>query len=259
VEKPYLHSHIAQTVWLYSQNPRIDVETEIDWQERHQLLKASFPINVHAMSATYDVQFGHVTRPTHQNTSWDEAKFETYAHQWVDVSENGYGVALLNDCKYGYSTEGSDLSITLLKGATYPDPKADLGKHRFTYSLLPHVGDFRQGGVIPSAAALNQPLLCSSLQPHTGDLPPYFSLVSCDAPNAVITAVKKAEADDGLVVRLYDAFDCKSKVTLTVPTAYTKAYACDLLENEERELSITEGKVTIPLSNFEIATLKFQK
>jgi len=259
IERAYLHSSILQTVWLYSQSSRIDIETDIDWHEKHQVIKAVFPLNVHAMSATYDVPFGHVIRPTHQNTSWDEAKFEVYAHKWVDMSENGYGVALLNDCKYGYSTEGSDLSITLLKCATYPDPNADQGRHHFTYSLMPHVGDFREAGVIPEAWYLNQPLLSRPIAPHEGELPDHFSLVSCDSPNAVITAVKKAETDDGLIVRLYDAFDCKSNVTVTVPAEYGKAWLCDLLENEERDLPIQNGSVTLSLSNFEILTLKFQK
>jgi alpha-mannosidase len=99
IERTYMNSSIRQTVWLYSESTRIDFETEVDWHDRHQLIKAVFPLNVHTMSATFDVQYGHVTRPTHQNTSWDRAKFETYAHKWVDMSESGYGVALLNDGK----------------------------------------------------------------------------------------------------------------------------------------------------------------
>ncbi|MBQ9131724.1 MAG: alpha-mannosidase, partial [Clostridia bacterium] len=259
IERSYLHSTIVQTLWLYSQSSRIDMETHVDWHEKHQVLKAFFPLNVHATSATYDVQFGHVTRPTHRNTSWDKSKFEAYAHKWVDVAENGYGVALLNDCKYGYSARGSELSITLLKCATFPDPNADQGEHHFTYSLMPHVGDFREAGVIREAWSLNQPLMSRPVSDGKGSIPAAFSLVSCNAKNAVITAVKKAEADDGLIVRLYDAFDCKSNVTLTVPTDYTKAYLCDLLEREEQALSVQNGSVTLPLSNFEILTVKFQK
>ena len=259
IRRRYMKSEITQTLWLYSENSRIDFVTDLDWHETHQILKAVFPLNVHATSATYDVQFGHVVRPTHMNTSWDEAKFETYAHKWVDLSENGYGVALLNDSKYGHSTEGSDLSITLLKCPTYPNPNADQGKHHFTYALMPHVGDFREAGVIAEAWALNQPQMGCPIGAQRGELPETFSFVSCDAPNAVITAVKKAEADDGLIVRLYDAFDCKSKVTVRVPEGYKTVALCDMMENPEKKLILTDGAVTLPLSNFEIVTLKFTK
>lgn len=257
IERSYMHSTIKQTLWLYSESSRIDFETEADWHDHHQIIKATFPLNIHAMSATYDVQYGHVTRPTHQNTSWDAAKFETYAHKWVDVSECGYGVALLNDGKYGHSIESNKLSITLLKCATDPNPRADEGKHYFTYSLMPHMDDFRRSGVIEESYELNQPLWESTIGANRGELDERYSFVSADKPNAVITAVKKAEQGDGLIVRFYDAYDCKSDVTISVSASYGKAYLCDLMENELQEIGIKDGKVTVPVSNFEIVTLKF--
>ena len=259
IERQYMHSTVKQTLWLYSESSRIDFETDMDWHEHHQVLKAYFPLDVHAMSATFDVQYGHVTRPTHENTSWDKAKFETYAHKWVDVSENGYGVAMLNDGKYGHAVEGSTLSITLVKSATDPYPEADQGRQTFTYSLYPHTEDFRRGGVIEESFALNQPLYEKEVNASKGELAENYSFVSADKSNAVITAVKKAEHDDSLIVRFYDAYDCKSNVTLTVPNAYTGAYFCDLMENEIKALNISNGKVTIPVSNFEIVTVKFVK
>ena len=254
-----MNSTIKQTLWLYSESSRIDFCTDMDWHEHHQVLKASFPLDVHAMSATFDVQYGHVTRPTHQNTSWDKAKFETYAHKWVDVSENGYGVAMLNDGKYGYGVEGCDLSITLVKCATDPNPEADQGKQSFTYSLMPHLEDFRRGGVIEESFALNQPLYEKTVGASKGDLAETYSFVSVDRPNAVVTAVKKAENGEGLVVRFYDAYDCRSKVTVTAPAEFSKAYLCDLMENELSALEITDGRVTVPAGNFEIVTLKLVK
>lgn len=259
IEREYMHSTIKQTMWLYSESERIDFETELDWYDHHQILKAEFPLDVHAMSATYDVQFGHVTRPTHENTSWDAAKFEVYAHKWADVSENGYGVALLNDCKYGHSINGSTMALTLLKCARDPYEQADEGKHTFTYSIMPHMNDFRDGGVIEESWALNQPLYERKLDKQTGTLPESYSFVSTDSKNAVITAVKKCEYDDGLIVRLHDAYDKKSRVTLSVPAEYTKAYICDMLENELEPIAVKDGKVTLQLSNFEIVTLKFIK
>ena len=253
-----MNSTIRQTVWLYSHSRRIDFETALDWHEHHQILKAFFPLDVHATSATYDVQFGHVTRPTHQNTSWDKAKFETYAHKWVDVSENGYGVALLNDGKFGHAVEGSLLSLTLLKCAAYPNPNADQGTHAFTYSLLPHDEDFRRGGVIEESHLLNQPSYELDVPAAEGNLPETYSFISADRPNAVITAVKGAEDGDGIVVRFHDAYDCRSTVTLTIPEPYTRAYLCDLMENELEELTVVEGRVTLPVKNFEIITVKFK-
>ena len=205
--------------------------------------------------------FSTVTFPVpHTRTrAWDKAKFETYAHKCVDVSENGYGVAMLNDGKYGHAVEGSKLSITLIKSATDPYPEADQGEQSFTYSLMPHIDDFRKSGVIEESFALNQPLYERKVTANNGDIAERYSFVSVDKPNAVITAVKKAEKDDSLIVRYYDAYDCKANVTLSVPDTYTKAYLCDLMENEVKELTVKDGMATVPTSNFEIVTVKFAK
>jgi alpha-mannosidase len=211
------------------------------------------------MSATYDIQFGHVSRPTHENTSWDEARFETYAHKWMDLSENGYGVSLLSANKYGYSVLGSTVGITLLKCPTDPNPHADRGEHHFTYAMMPHVGDFRQAGVITEAWSLNQPLMCQAVEARENGLASQFSLVSCDAPNMVATALKKAEDGEDLILRMYDAFDCKSTVTVTLPEGTRHAELCDLMETSQRTLSLENGRVTFPVSNFEIVTLRFGK
>ena len=259
VVKRYMHSTITQKIWLYSGSPRIDFETEIDWHEKHQILKAAFPLAIHANNATFDIQFGHVVRPTHENTSWDKARFESYGHKWVDVSENGYGVSLLNDCKYGYNTEGSTLKLTMLKCATYPNPHADEGKHIFTYSLLPHIGDFREAGVIQEAYSLNQPLEAVHVNSGDGTLPGTYSLVSSDSPNVMIETVKKAEADGSMIVRLYEAFDRRSKAVISVAEGFKKAYLCSLLEDELEELPFDGTKLPLPVRNFEIITLKFTR
>jgi alpha-mannosidase len=252
-----MHSTICQHIWLYSDSRRIDFETEIDWHEHHQILKAAFPLDVLSSTATYDIQFGHVSRPTHENTSWDKAKFEVYGHKWVDISEPGYGVSLLNDCKYGHNTEGSTLKLTMLKSGTYPNPEADQGIHTFTYSLLPHMGDFRSAGVIREAYNLNQPLLASPVTGENGDLPTSFSLVSCDNESIIIETVKKAEVDNGMIVRFYESFGGKTNATVQVAPGFTKAYLCDLMENELQELPIRNDCVSLPIHNFEIVTLKF--
>ena len=149
--RSYMNSQITQTVWIYSGNPRIDIENDIDWQERHQIMKLAFPFDVHSDSATFEIQYGHTKRPTHKNTSWDAAKFEVCAHKWVDISEYGYGVSVLNDSKYGFSAEDNTITVSCLRGPTYPNENADLGKHKFTISILPHLGDLRDGKVIEEA------------------------------------------------------------------------------------------------------------
>lgn len=257
IRRKYLNSSIVQTVWLYEDCERIDIDTELDWHDEHQLLKAAFPLDVHTSRATYEIQFGHVERPTHRNTSWDAAKFEVCAHKWADLSEDGYGVSLLNDCKYGHSAKGSTLRLTLQKCATYPDPEADKGKHSFTYSLLPHAGGWREAGVAQQALALNQPLIAAPLSAQTGDLPAAWSLVQCDAPNVLVDTVKKAEDSADIVVRAYEAFDRRTAAaTLSFGFDVKRAVLCDLMENEIAELTVTENAVTLPVANFELVTVK---
>jgi len=259
VTRKYNDSVICQKIWLCSKSRRIDFDTEIDWHEKHQLLKVNFPFDIHTDEAVYEIQYGHVRRPTHRNTSWDSARFEVCGHKWVDVSEHGYGVALLNDCKYGFATNGSNVELTVLKRPTYPNPDADEGRHVFTYSLLPHVGDFREAGVIQEAYGLNQPLNAVEVCARKGVLPQDFSLVSCNKNNVVIEAVKKAEKDDAMIVRLYDAYDSRCNAKITVADGFKEAYICDMMENELEKLSFNGTDVTVPVKNFEIITLKFKR
>lgn len=259
VVKKYLDSEISQNIWLYSNSRRIDFETDIDWHEHHQVLKVAFPVDVHTNTATYETQFGHIERPTHGNTSWDEAKFEVCGHKWMSVAENGYGVALLNDCKYGFNTEGSTMKLTVLKCSQYPNAEADQGEHKLTYSLMPYIGDFREGGVICEAYALNQPLEVTYCGQNSGTISSDFSLVSCDSKNVIVETVKKAEADNGMIVRMYDAFNRKTKAKISVCKGFSEVYLCDLMENEIQKLEFDGCSVTVPISNFEIVTLKFTK
>lgn len=258
--KSYEDSIITQTIYLTDGSSRIDFETHVDWHQRHQLLKAVFPLDLHANQATYEIQFGHVVRPTHANTSWDAAKFEVCAQKWADIGENGYGVSLLNDCKYGHSAEGSTLTLSLLKSATYPNPEADQGEHMFTYSLYPHAGDFREAGTIREAYDLNQPMMAVSCN-GTGTLPGSFSLVSCDQPGVIVETVKQAENGGDIIVRLYDAFDRRSKASLTFGIPFSKVELCDLMENpiDSSCLEVRGQKVTLPVKNFEIVTLRIQR
>ncbi len=259
ITRPYGASVIKQTVTVSPYDKQIKIHNEIDWHERHTLLKAYFPVDVNADKATYEIQYGHVSRPTHENTSWDEAKFEVCAHKYADISDHGYGVSLLNDYKYGYSCLGTELSITLLKCATHPNPEADQGQHEFTYALLPHTGDFRDAGVIETAYMLARPL--AAIAPHgTGDAPETFRLAETDSENVIIEAVKAAEYDDNaVIVRLYDAHNMKTTAKVTVGFDVSRVCVCDMEENELYELALDGRSVNVPVGSFEIVTLKFIK
>lgn len=257
IVKRYMDSTIEQT--LNFKGERIDLHHRIDWHEDHHILKLHFPINVHASEVACDVQFGHIRRPTHRNTSWDAAKFEICAHKWVDVSEYGYGAALLNDCKYGHSVDGSEIKLTCIKCPTEPAANADIGEHVFSCSLFPHMGDFRKAGVIKEAYSFNQPLIYKEIEANEGDMPESYSFVSCDNDAVVVETVKKAENEDAVVIRTYEAFGGSTKCTLSFGESYSKAYICDLMENESSEIEIKNNSVELSFRAFEIVTIKLYK
>lgn len=257
VTRRYGKSTITQDILLRRGSKRIDFVTQVDWHEDHVLLKAAFPVDIHAMNATYDIQFGSIERPTHRNTSWDAAKFEVCAHKWADLSECGYGVSLLNDCKYGYSIEDNVMKLSLLKAATYPYPEADRGRHEFTYSLLPHTGDFREGGVVREGYKLNMPLMARRIGAQDGEKPERWSLVSADQENIVIETVKKAEDDDSIIVRFYEAYNKKAAVRITTGFDFREVYLVDLMEENPMPLAHDGRTVELPVRNFELVTMKF--
>jgi alpha-mannosidase len=230
-------------------------ETDVDWQEEHKLLKVAFPVAVRSARATYEIQFGHVERTTHTNTSWDLAHFEVCAHRWADLGEAGYGVALLNDCKYGYDILGSVMRLSLLRAPTHPDPTADRGRQRFTYALMPHPGDFREAGVIAAAEDLNAPLRVVSSGSSAGAR---RSLIGLSTPQVVVEAVKRAEDSDAIIVRLYEAWGgrCRARMRTTLPAR--RAALCDLLERERVEVAVRGGELELEFDPFKIVTLKLE-
>jgi alpha-mannosidase len=251
-------SWIDQTVVLRPGSRRIDFVTEVDWHERHRFLKVAFPVAVHTDRATYEIQFGHVRHPTHENTSWEQARFEVCAHRWADLSETGYGVALLNDCKYGYDVRRNVLRLSLLRSPTAPDPECDQGRHRFTYALYPHAGDPFTGGVLEAASALNTPLTVVPVAPAgPGALPASMSFVSADDPAFAVVAVKRADDGSGdLVVRGYESYGGHRRTRLSVAVPFTRAFRTDLLERPGEELPVDGHDVRLSLRPFELVTVR---
>jgi alpha-mannosidase len=260
VVRSFGSSRVEQRISLTSGSPRVDVWSSVDWHETHKLLKVAFPVDVRASFARHEIQFGHVERSTHHNTSWDAARFETCAHTWVDLSEDGFGVALLNDCKYGHDIKGNAIRLSLLRSPTWPDPLADRGHHEFSYSILPHQGSPTAAGVIAEAHAFNNPLPVVALEGGPPDrsveLPTQHSVISTDDPGIVISAVKAADDGDGFIVRLHEAFGGRRRVTLHIPGART-AYLTDLLERplDQPSLAVDNGAITLELGPFQLVTM----
>ena len=245
-------STLKQTVTLSATSARLDFHAEIDWHEREVFLKVEFPLAVRAPNATYEIQFGHLERPTHFNTSWDMARFEVSAHKWADLSEPDFGVALLNDCKYGYATHGSTMRLSLLRAPTSPDPVADIGQHTVGYALLPHAGPAIDGGVIEEGYRFNAPMvvLPSAAQPVNA------SFFGVSKPNVVIETVKKAEDSNAVVVRLYEAHGKRGTIRLTSSLPITGAAQCNLLEEQDEKLEWKDGGVDVEVTPFKIVTVK---
>jgi alpha-mannosidase len=236
IVRRYGNSTIRQRILLYRDLPRIDFPTEVDWHERQTLLKVAFPVRVNAQRATYDIQFGNVERPTHWNTSWDWARFETVAHKWVDLSEGDYGVSLLNDCKYGHDIKDHTIRLTLIKSPISPDPEADQGTHVFSYALLPHAGDWRAGETVQHAYLFNMPATGirterSAVTSFPGDdSTGPISLARTDRPGLVIDTIKPVEDGDGLIVRVVEEHNSRGTARVQLPRPIVSAEETNLLE-----------------------------
>ncbi|MDR0136625.1 alpha-mannosidase [Metabacillus idriensis] len=251
----YHLSTITQHAVFYSYTKRIDFETHVDWHERRKLLKTAFPVDIRSTEATFDIQYGNVKRPTHWNTSWEMAKFETVGHQWADLSETGYGVSLLNDCKYGYDIKENVLRLSLLKSSIYPDTEADQGEHNFTYSLYPHCGDWRDAGIHQEAWVLNAPVqVFNGVAADSGQ-----SLLTSDNVNIHVDAVKKSEDADGVIVRFHEFEGRKGKVALFSDYNIEYWSEMDLMEQPISD-KMESSAITLDVSPYEIKTvfIKFQ-
>lgn len=254
------NSTLIQTIKLTANSRRMDFETELDWHERHRMLRASFPVNVLARQSVSEIQFGHLPRPTYRNTSWEAAKFEICAHKWIDLSQPDYGVALLNDCKYGHHVCDNVLDINLLRSPTYPDPEADLGKHRFTYSLFPHPGDHLIGGVIKAGYELNVPLEWVAIEPRTPSkaFPSELSFIHVDIPNVIVETIKPAEDGAGIILRLYEAYGMANSAILNFAFPVRSVHLADMLERNIALLPSQNNGFEVSFRPFEIKTLRLE-
>jgi alpha-mannosidase len=239
-------SRARQVVRLDAGSERLEVHTTVDWHESHTLLKVAFPLAVRAPNATYEMPFGYAERPTHYSTSFDRARYEVPGHRFADLSEHGFGAAVLTDSKYGYSCHGGTLRVSLLRSSKSPDPEADMGGHEFAYALLPHAGGWRDGGVLAQAATFNAPLRFT-------ELPLEGSFAAVDG-GLVLDTIKRAEDSDAIVLRLYEPYGGRGVAHVRV--AARSARRANLLEDDGDELEIRDGAVVVPFRPHEIVTVK---
>ncbi len=258
IVRRFLDSKIIQYIYVYNDLQRIDFKTIIDWKEKQILLKAAFPVDIHSDKAAFEIQYGNVERPTHWNTSWDLARFESVAHKWVDLSEDDYGVSLLNDSKYGHDIKDSVMRLTLLKSATYPNVDADREVHEFIYSLYPHKGDWKEGDTVKQAYFLNCPMYYTIQKAHSGSLPSEFSMVCVDKENVIIEVVKGAEDSEDIIIRVYECYNRRTTAKITLFTEILEVWDCDLLENNNEKLCFEGNSFKFNIKPYEIKTFKLK-
>ena len=245
-------SKLKQTIRLDAHARRLEFHCDMDWQEDHKLLKVAFPVNVRAMNATYEMQFGNIERPTHYNTRFDLARSEVPFHRWADLSEHGFGVSVLSESKYGFSTFGNVMRLSLLRASTDPDQTADRGRQQFSYAIMPHAGGWREAGVVAEAARFNVPVLFA---PGPASAHAFATL---DDPNLVIDTIKRSETGDATILRLYECHGARGTATLTLANNPGAAHLCNLLEEK---LSAARGKdnaIRLDYTPYQIITLRVE-
>jgi alpha-mannosidase len=257
VTRHWQASTFVEDIAVYNDLPRVVVTDDIDWHERHKLLKAAFPLAASSPFATYEIPYGSIQRPTTRNNSVEEAKFEVPALRWADLGDAQNGFSLINESKYGYDAKANVLRLSLLRSPTWPDPEADQGKQHFSYALYPHAGDWKQALTVRQGYDFNYRLSAMQIATHSGSMPAGDSFVKTDQDNVVVTAMKKTEDGDGLLVRFFEWSGKGGTVTITMPKGVKSATLANLMEKPEGSpLAVAEGqKVTVPVTPYEIQTV----
>ncbi len=258
VKNHFQNSTFVRDITMYAGVPRVDVKMQTEWHEKHILLKVAFPVSAHSDKATYEIPYGSVERPTTRNTPAEKAQFEVPAQRWADISDATHGFSLLNDCKYGYDAKGNVLRLSLLRSPEWPDPHADEGHHEFTYSLYPHTGGWKDALTIRQGYELNYKLIPFIAGNHTGVWPAQRSFVETKSANVIVTALKKSEDHNDLVLRFYEWAGKTGDVNLQLPQGATTAEETNLMEKSIGPLTLLHNTVTVPTKPFEIKTVKVE-
>jgi alpha-mannosidase len=251
-------SKFVQDISIYAGLDRVDIGNEIDWHEAHILLKAAFPLTASSSEATYEIPYGSIERPTTRNNRFEAAKFEVPALRWADLGDGNHGFSLINESKYGYDAKGNVLRISLLRSPTWPDPDADRGHHSFRYSLYPHAGDWKQALTVRRGYEFNYKLSAFQMEAHEGTLPAALSFVGIKQKNVILTAMKKTEHGNGLLLRFYEWAGKAGDVQLTIPPGAINVSLTNLMEEPvAATLPVQEtNQVTVPVHPYEIVSVR---
>ncbi len=258
IKNHFQNSTFVRDVTLYAGVPRVDVKMRTEWHEKHILLKVAFPVAGKSNKATYEIPFGSVERPTTRDTPAEQAQFEVPAQRWADISDGKKGFSLLNDSKYGYDAKGNVLRLSLLRSPEWPDPHADEGHHEFTYSLYPHGGSWKDALTIRRGYELNYKLIVLSSEKHAGKLPAEHSFLQVKSDNVIVSALKKDEDDNSLILRFYEWAGKRGDVSFELPEAAVSAVETNLMEKPTGNLSVGGKDLRVSISPFEIKTIKVQ-
>ena len=250
-------SAFVQNIILYAGMNRVDVVNDVDWHETHILLKAAFPLAASGPKATFEIPYGTIERPTTRNNSVEDAKFEVPAQRWADLGDGQHGFSFINDSKYGYDVKGNVLRLSLLRSPIWPDPDADRGPQHFRYSLYPHAGTWREANTVLHGFAFNYQLSAAQENAHTGELPATHSFVTVKPENLVLTAMKKSEDGNALILRYYEWAGKKTTAEITIPGGASTATATNLMEHTEgTPLSVSDSHLAVPVGPYSINTVR---
>ena len=257
VTRTFQNSKFVQEIALFAGADQVEIVNDFDWHETHVLLKAAFPLAATGNKATYEIPYGVIERPTTRNNSWEKAQFEVPALRWADLGDGQHGFSLLNNSKYGYDAKDNVLRLSLLRSPVSPDPEADRGHHHFTYALYPHSGDWKSALTVRHGYEYNYTLSALQVQPHTGGLPAAYAYVTAKPENVVLTALKKAEDENALILRFYEWAGKSSDIQIHVPKGATGATLTNLMEKPEGiALQVSNDTVTAPIHPYEILTVR---
>ena len=251
VKSRFRDSTFAQDLTLYRGLPRLDCRMSLDWRERNIMIKAAFPLDIKSPAARFEIPYGSISRPADGT--------EVPALRWIDVSDGSgqYGTALLNDSKYGFDVKDGVMRMSVVHGATYPDPEADRGRQELLYSVLPHSGDWKSAAVTRKGLELGNPLVARVALVHGGDLPKVHSFIKAGPANVILSAVKKemGYAEPDLILRLYEIHGEKAEAKIDLPWK-VEAQEADLIERPAGKTIGTGTTITVPLAPYEIKTIR---
>jgi alpha-mannosidase len=249
-------SFFTQDIVIYKNSDKIDFTTDVDWWESRTMLKVAFPLTVQDTVATYEIPFGSIERSTQMRDSWEKAKVEVPALRWVDLSQNDYGVSLLNNSKYGFDIKGSLMRMSLLRSPKWPDPTADMGKHSIEYALYPHQGRWQQASTVQRAYEFNNRLVAVATGIHKGKLGESYSFVQIEPSNLILRTFKKCEDENAWVFQWYNVDGKQTATTLTLPQKLRKAMISNFLEQDGTPVQIIGNQVHITTKGHAVVSLK---